>query len=255
MEYGIRVIFGKFGVGKGVTNSIYALSEMKDEERYENSLLSIENLEFKQERTFSKPPQQHVVFSNYKIREDGLNSYDFDPDLFMLPNDEFPYCIFPPYSTFHVEEGQSGTFNSYDWSSFPKPALLAMARLRHAKYLFTIDLQFITNLNNKLRKFAFEYITPVKLEHEYNCLNMLVKTTVTLGVFRDYDKAVAFETTQNVELFEELRELVFHGCIYDCYDSYSKEDEFFAVESDKDFSYDLAKLKNISNKKVVEIII
>ena len=255
VDYGIRVIFGKFGKGKGVTNTILAISEMKDKENYKNCLSEIALLEEHFNRTFKKPTQPHVVYSNYKIKYKNLERYPFDPDKFMLPNNEFDFDIFPPYSSFHVEEGQSGTFNSYDWASIPKPALLALARVRHPKYLFNIDLQFITNLNKNIRRFAFEYITPLNLEHEFNCLNMLVKTKVYIGVFYDYDKAVDFETSQDLNLVEELREYVFNGNIYKCYDSYSKKLEFFEVDSSKDFCYELAEIKNIKNKKVVEFLI
>lgn len=249
MDFGIRVIFGKFGAGKGVSNAIFGISEMFDSERFNNGLLGVEELEEKYNRPFKRPPQNHLVFSNFKLKKDGLESYDFDPDSFMLPNEEFDYDIFPPYSSFHVEEGQSGTFNSYDWSSFPKPALLGMARLRHAHYLFTIDLQFVSNLNKNLRKFAFEYITPFDLQHEYNCLNVLIKTKVVWGVFKSYEKAVEYETTQDSSLFEEIREFEFLGDIYSCYDSYSKKEEFFDVPNDKDFCYELVK----KEKKKIEI--
>ena len=253
--FGIRIIFGKFGKGKGVTNTIIATQEMKDKELYKMSMFEIEQLEIEQNRPFARPPEPHVVFANYDINYKGLKRHFFDPDKFMLPNDEFDYDIYPPYACFHIEEGQSGTFSSYDWSDFPKPALLAFARVRHAKYLFNIDLQFITNLNKNLRRFAFEYVTPLELEHEYNSLNMLVKTTVHAGVFYDYEKAVEFETTQDPKLVEELRDYVFNGNIYNCYDSFSKKREFFEVPNDKDFCYDVAILKDLKRKKRTEIVI
>lgn len=253
--FGLRIIFGKFGVGKGMTNSIIAIQEMRDIDIYEACLAEIEELEILKNRTFSKPPQEHVVFSNYNIHDEELKAYDFDPDTFMLPNDEEYFNIYPPYACFHVEEGHSGNFLSYDWSKFPKPALLAFSRLRHPRYIFTIDLQFVSNLNKNLRKFAFEYITPLNYEHKYNCLNMLVETIVSVGVFYSYDKAIEFEETQNVELVQELREYKFNGDIYSCYDSFSKKLEFFDVDIDKDFCYDIQKIKTIPKSKKVEIIL
>lgn len=253
--FGIRIIFGKFGKGKGMTNTMLAIQEMKDEEIHEMSLYEIELLEEKYKRPFKRPPQQHVVFSNFDITDDNLKCYPFDPDKFMLPNCDYDFNIFPPYSCFHIEEGQSGTFSSYDWWDFPKPALLAFARVRHPRYLFTIDLQFITNLNKNMRRFAFEYLTPLEYEHEYNCLNQLVRTKIAVGVFYAYEKAVEFETTQNVNLIEELREFVFDGDIYSCYDSFSKKNEFFEVDIDKDFCYDLSEVRSNSKIDKMEIFI
>ena len=83
---------------------------MKDKQLYNNSMLEIDELEEKKHRPFSRPPQSHVVFSNYDITFKGYKAYFFDPDKFMLPSSEHDYNIFPPYSSFHIEEGQSGSF-------------------------------------------------------------------------------------------------------------------------------------------------
>ena len=255
-DMGIRVIFGKFGKGKGTLNSIFAVGEMKDIQRYRNCLASIKYLEKKLGRPFTNPPQEHTVYANFDLKYKLKERYEFDPDRFMLPNEENDFDIYPPYSCFHVEEGQSGTFCSYDWSKFPKAALLAFARVRHPHYLFTIDLQFLNNLNKNLRRFAFEYLTPLNIENKKNCLNILCETKVLVGVFTSYERAETFEETQDLELVEEFRVYKHDGNIYRCFDSHSKLLDFFEVDKNKDFSYDLSKcISKLKNNSIQEIII
>lgn len=255
IESGIRIIFGKFGKGKGTLNTMLACLEFKNPFILEYSLDRIKYLNEKLGRNFTEPPKNHVVFSNYDIKDGEYKNYDFDPDTFMLPNDEVPYCLFVPGARFHIEEGQSGSFSCYDWYDLPKPALLALSRVRHAKYLLTIDLQFITNLNKNIRKFAFEYLTPLNLEFKDNLLNVRVESKCIVGVFYDYEKAVKFETTQDFELCDEIREYVYKGDIFNCFNSYGKELEFFEAPSDKDLTYSIDKLTNTKNNKVVSIVI
>lgn len=246
--FGIRIIFGKFGVGKGVTNTIIAINEIDDETIYESGCSAIVELEQCKGRTFEYPPQKHLVFSNYDIRYEGFKNYPFDPSRFMLPNSEHSFDIFPPFSCFHIEEGQSDGFSAYDWSDFPAPALMAFSRVRHPSYTFTIDLQFIENLNKNLRRFAFEYITPLSLEYNYNCLNNRIQTVSHCAVFYDYARAKMFEDNKDPKLIDEIRPYLFKGDIFECFDSHSKKHQFFEVDSKKDFVYDLAFTKSLYNQ-------
>lgn len=247
IDMGIRVIFGKFGAGKGTLNSMFACSEMEDSDRYKNSLNTIEYLSELKGRNYTLPPQGHCVYSTFTVNYNGKITYDFDPNEFMLPNNEFDYSIFPPWSSFHVDESQSGNLCSYDWSKFPKPSLLAFSRVRHPHYLWTLDLQFVTNLNKNIRRFAFEYLIPLDIQNEYNCLNQLVKTSVIVGVFKVYENAVKYEETLDSNLIEEYRVYSHNGNIYDCFDSYGKLLEFF--DSDKDFSYSKIKISDYKNSE------
>jgi hypothetical protein len=235
--FGMRVIFGKFGVGKGVTNTIIALEEMLDDDNYDNACASIKSLEEKGNRTFNYPPERHVVFSNYKATIDGMQTYDFDPELFMLPNDELNYDAFPPYSRFHIEEAHSGGFSAYKFQQFPEQALMAFARIRHIHVVLTFDLQFLENLNTNMRRYSFEYITPTELKKEYDCLNRLIKVSTTCAVFHDYERALKYEATQNKAFVTETREYTFDGNIFEHYDSYSKEAEFYNFGKEKNFEY------------------
>ena len=247
-DYGIEIIFGDFGCGKGVVNSILGLQDMHNVDRYNASLTDIEKLENKFNRKFIRPPQQHVTYSNFKLVDGDLEAYDFDPDKFMLPNDDYDYGIFVPWASLHAEEAQSGIFNSYDWSKFPKPALLGFARVRHAKFKLVLDVQDIRNLHTKIREFAYLYMTPILLDHKTNCFNAIYHTDVYLGLFTDYDKAVEYYKTKNFDLIQDIKILPFDGCIYDHYDSFGKMDEFYDVPNNVDFIYKKIKEKlNIKN--------
>lgn len=246
VDSGIRVIFGKFGKGKSTLNTMFACSEMQDIDRYENALNYIEMIGQTKGKKYSLPPQNHCVYSSYDIFFNDEKSYDFDPDEFMLPNNEYKYSIFPPFSCFHSDEAQSGRLCAYDWSKFPKSSLLAFSRVRHPHYLFTLDLQFVSNLNKNVRKFAFEYLSPLDIQNEYNCLNQLVKTSIVVGVFYSYNKALEYEESMDNSLIEEYRVYTHNGDIYSCFDSYGKLMEFF--ETDDDFSYSRVKISDLKNK-------
>lgn len=238
IQAGIRFLIGPFGCGKGTVNAIIGTQEMDDEERYQECETRTAELQDKFNRKYTLPPQRHVVHSNFDLKHGDKEAYKFDEDTFMLPDKKYKYEIFEPCACFHIEEGQSKNLNGYEWSSFPKPALLAYARLRHNKYLFTIDLQNLDDLNKKIRRFAFEYVRPLYIENDYNRMNVLMKTTVTTAVFYSYNKALEFQDTEDLSLVDEFRDYTYYGDIYSCFDSEGKRFEYYEeADADKDFCY------------------
>ena len=255
-DMGFRVIFGGFGTGKGMTSSIYAIFEMRDKSRFQKSLMAILDLQERLKREFLLPPQNHVVYSDFKVIDKENETYDCDPNMFMLPNDKFDYQLFCPYACIHFEEFHSSIFCSYEWNSLPKPALNASSRVRKPHYLITLDLQRLKTFNVNLRDNCFEYITPIGIENDFNVLNQLVKTTVYLAVFRVCETAEEFETTKNLDLAEEIRPLTFKGDIRKCYDTNSKDLDYF--NCDKDFYFtkeDIEKFLKTNKDKVSKEII
>ena len=121
---------------------------------------------------------------------------------------------------------------------------------------FLIDLQRLKTFNINLRDNCFEYITPINIENEFNCLNQLTKTIVYLAVFHVCEKAEEYETTKNLDLADEIRPLVFRGDIRKCYDTNSKDLDFY--NCDRDFCFDKEDLKKYmkehSEKVTKEII-
>lgn len=256
LQSGIRFIIGPFGSGKGTLNSILATIEMDDEERYSRCLEEIDKLQERLNKNFSPPPQNHVVHTNFKLKHNGLTAYDFDEDKFMLPNDKYEYNLLEPCACVHIEEGQSGNLNGYEWSTFPKPALLAFARLRHNKYLFTIDLQNIDDLNKKIRRFAFEYLRPMYIENEYDRFDNLIETKVYVACFFNYNKALEFSETEDISLVDDWRVYKYEGDIYDCFDSEGKQLEYYDGSGNKDFCYcSSVKVEDIKKQKVTEILL
>ena len=255
-DMGFRVIFGGFGTGKGTTSAIYAIFEMRDKNRFMNSILSICDLQEKLNRTFNLPPQNHVVYSDFKVIDKNKSTYDCDPNMFMLPNEELEYQLFVPWACIHFEEFHSSIFCSYEWSKLPKAALNASSRVRKPHFLITLDLQRLKTFNVNLRDNCFEYITPLSIENEFNCLNQLVKTTVNLAVFHICEKAEEFENTKNLDLTDEIRPLIFKGNIRKCFDTNSKYLDFFDCDSDFCFSKEELKkyMKKHEDKVVKEII-
>lgn len=256
-DMGFRVIFGGFGTGKGMTSAIYAIYEMRNKDRFERSLLSIFDYEQRLNREFKLPPQQHVVYSDFVVVDKDKRTYDCDPNMFMLPNEKLDYQLFVPWACIHFEEFHSTMFCSYEWNSLPKAALNACSRVRKPHYLITLDLQRLKTFNVNLRDNCFEYITPISIENEFNCLNQLVKTTVYLAVFHLGEKAEEYEQTKNLDLAEEIRPLVFKGDIRKCYDTNSKDLDFF--DCDKDFYFSKSDidefLRNNKEKVVKEVIV
>lgn len=254
--FGIYIIFGGFGCGKGTTGSIIMTNEMDDENLYELACGEIDLLEKEKERTFARPPQKHVVFSSSKVRYDGMETYDFEPDNFMLPNNEgIDFDIFPPYSRLHADESHSGAFLSYDWSKMPKPQLNALSRVRHPNFILYLDLQSLSLMNVNVKRFTFAYITPIALEHQPDCFNQISKTISHCAIFKDLEKAMQYEKTKDIALVEEIKQFEFIGDIYDCFDSYGEKAKFYDVDKNKDFIYFKSRVTKVKNNKKMEIIL
>jgi len=255
LQSGIRCIIGPFGCGKGTLNAILATMEMDDEERYEQSVQAINELQDKYDKLYSLPPQKHVVHANFDLKHNDKIAYKFDEDKFMLPNEKYEYNLLEPCACVHIEEGQSGILNGYEWSTFPKPALLAYARLRHNKYLFTIDLQNIDDLNKKVRRFAFEYLRPMHIENEYDIFGNLTETKVYVVGFYNYNKALEFSETEDLSLVDDWRVYKYEGDIYSCFDSEGKKYEYTEGSGNKDFCYGSSvKVEDMKTQKITEIV-
>lgn len=258
LQSGIRIIFGKFGCGKGTLNAILGIMEMHDRVRYEECLRQINELQEKLNRKFTPPPRPHCVHSNFKLKDvdfEELEAYDIEEDKFMIPNNEYDYNLLEPCACVHIEEAQKGKIHSHDWKSFPRPAEMAYSWVRHDDILFTMDVQDLKKLNDSIRENAFEYLRPLYIDNEYNRMNVLRKTTVTVAVFYSYDKALEFKNTNNLELVDEFREYHYNGDIYSCYDSKGKQIEFYeGAKPEKDFCYDTTiRVAEVREKPKVEV--
>jgi len=251
-DMGFRILIGDYGCGKGLTSAIYAIYEMRDKERFKKSILSILELEQRLDRTFNFPPQEHCVYSDFKVIDKNKCTYDCDPNMFMLPNKDKDYQIFVPWACIHFEEVDSTQFCSYKWQEYSEYTFGANSMVRKPHFLITLDLHRIKTLNPNLRSNCFEILRPVSIENEFNCLNQLVKTTVYLLVFYDIEKVEKFEETKNTDLADEIRVLPFKGNIRKCYDTNSKDLKFW--DCDKDFYFskdDLEKYMKKHKEKVV----
>lgn len=254
-ESGIIVISGKFGKGKTTLASIFGSRFMRDKKRYQNCLMSIDELEIRLNRKFTRPPQEHCVFANYDIFDGNKKAYLYDIDKFMLPNGEVDYDIFPPWSVFIGDEAHASKLCSYDWSKMERFILFAYSRMRQAHFLAIFNFQIFSNFNKSLRSFAKEYLAPVNIQNEYTCLGDLYKTTLVVGVFYTCEKAEEYEVKQNTELFDEVRLYDFNGNIYEHFDSFARLIDFYRVPPNKDFKYDSVLVTDTKTNKQEEIII
>ncbi len=254
--FGLRIIFGPFGCGKGRLNAIIACSEMHDEQAYNEGVYVITELEKTLNRTFKRPPQKHFVFTTFKCKDGFLKTYDFNLDTFMLPNKEDFFLLYPPTSFLHGDEGQAGLLCSYDWQKMPRPQLFALARIRHPYFLMTIDVQYLENLNVNVLRYCFELVTPLSVEYSNNCFNQVYETIEVVGVFTNVDKAKEYEKTLNLDLIENFREYRHKGNIHDCYDSHDKLLSFYEGAEDKDFCYDSIEIRRYAEEqnKKIEVI-
>lgn len=251
-DMGFVVIVGGYGTGKGMTSAIYAIYGMRDKGRYKRSILSILDVEQRLGRTFNLPPQEHVVYSDFKVVDKDKCTYDCDPDMFMLPNNEKDYQIFVPWACIHFEEVDSTQFCSYKWQEYSEHTFGANSMVRKPHFLVYLDLHRIGTLNPNLRSNCLEIISPIAIENEFNCLNQLVKTTIYLLVFHDTEKVEEYEKTKNIDLADEIRLLPFKGNIRKCYDTNSKDLKFW--DCDKDFYFskdDIDKFMRTHKEKVV----
>ena len=255
-DSGIIVISGKFGKGKTTLLSIFGTNFLRDKTRYQNCLASIDELEQKLNRKFTRPPQEHCVYANYNFFDGDKEAYIYDINSFMLPNDELDFEIFPPWSVFFGDEAHQSKLCSYDWAKMERFILFAYSQMRQAHYLSIFTFQIFSNFNKSLRSFAKEYLAPVDIENEYTCLGDLYKTTIVTGVMFTYEKAQEYEDKQNVELFDEVRLYDFNGNIYEHFDSFGRMLDYFRnIPPDKDFKYNSMIVTDTKTNKREEIII
>lgn len=250
--YGINIIFGQKGAGKTSLNTVFGVWEMAIRERFQNCLSSISNLSIEKNREYTLPTQNHCVFSspgysisnNWKYGKGELTSYTYNSYYFNLPNERIDYEIFPEYSSFHLMEAQA-SLNSRDSKNFPDETSRAYENERHPSYLITMDCQRLGLIDVNVRKITDYFISPIGLEHFYNSMGTMVKSTFHTICFKVMSQAEAFEE-KNITEGGVLVDFVFEGgCIFNCYDSQGSKHLYF--DTDKDFQYILS---NDPNNKI-----
>ena len=240
--YGITIIFGQKGSGKTALNTVFALWEMAVKQRYNCVISEIESLQQEKGRNFSFPPQSHCVYTsplycvkdNWKYGTKRNVTYSFDPYQFNIPNDRIIYEIFPPYSSFHIMEGQA-FLNSRMSRYFPDETSRAYENERHPNFLMTIDCQRLGLIDLNVKEITDYFICPIVLEHEYNSVGAMIKTIFHCLVFTDLASAEAYSDKKDQTL-GKLVDIVFEGgCIFNCYNSHSSKDLFYNTK--QDFKY------------------
>ena len=227
----LRYIYGKKrGLGKTSLNTAFAIFEMHDKNNFINTMNEIAILESELSRTFKRPTQPHIVYSDYEIKDNckyskGYSSYPFSPYKFKLPNKKSEYSIFPPGSFFHINEAQT-KYNSRKFKKFTMAVSGAYEGSRHPNFTITMDGLGLTSIDSKIRSIVDEFILVLGMEHEF-FNNRIVKTTWHCIIFDDISNAEEFEKSKDFSLGIEHDFVFEFGCIFNCYNARGNKKAFY----------------------------
>lgn len=236
----ITIIFGKPGFGKTALNTYFAVMNMIRRERYMMSCNAILDLNSSLGRKLSLPPLPHIVFSNYTISDKcrystGKFSYLFDPFKFSLPNEDIEYAVFPPYSSFHITEGQR-ILNSRKSKQFRACVSGAYENHRHIDLDIYIDMQRPKLADANVRELVQKFICVLGMSHKMDDVGRIVSTTWNVIEFEDWsavDKYISYNDCSGGINYS----YTFEGNIFDCYNSKCNRDMFYIKWADFNFKY------------------
>lgn len=235
---GIYIIAGIPGSGKTSFNTALACINILDRQRYLNCCAGIDNLN-SLGYNFAYPKKEHCVFSSYRINLknkycSGKESYAFNPFKFALPNEDIEYMQFPPYSSFHIMEGQI-YYNSRKSKGFRACISRLFENHRHNHYDIYIDAQRAGLIDLNIREIATVVYFMLGVEHDYDDRGNIVKSTWQYYLFdciADYDSYIATKKTNN-----EIETATFEGNIFNCYNSYENQRAFYSTDKTRQLDY------------------
>lgn len=235
----ITLIFGKPGSGKTALNCYFAVMNMLNRERYLSTLSSIELLN-QDGFNFSYPPLEHSVFSNFTIYDEcryssGKYSYVFNPFEFSLPTDSMAYSIFPPYSSLHIQEGQT-VLNSRKSRNFKACVSGAYENHRHIDLDIYIDMQRPKLADSNVRELVNKFIKVIDMNFDYDDMCRIVSVYWNTLEFDEWADVERYINTGDINL--GVKNMYrFDGDIFDCYNSKANKNKFYDKGVNLDFNY------------------
>lgn len=238
----ITIIFGKPGVGKTALNTYFAIQNMMDRRRYFNCVNDINGMNA-EGYNFSLPPLPHTVFSNYTIFNrsrycSGIFTYLFNPYKFSLPNDDIEFELLPPYSSYHITEGQT-VLNSRKSKNFRSCVSGAYENHRHIDLDIFIDMQRPKLADVNIRELVSNFIAVLALTHKTDSMGRIISSTWYTLEFDDWSLVEKYLSTKDENL-GVAKTYTFEGNIFICYNSKCNKCKFYQMGYNKDFKYILS---------------
>lgn len=227
----ITLIVGEPGVGKTSLNACLMSQEIVNYRQDYLSCCNKINELNSQGYCFEYPKDGVLTYANFKFVNKtrfrfGVNGKRLNPWHMALPNDEIPFDTFPPYSKFHIMEGQ------VYWNSRRRGLRDCVSRFfenhRHNHFDIYIDVQRAGLIDANIREIAGRIWEVQKSVHDYDSSGRMQETTFHVYQFNSWSEYEKYlnngKKKEFVNLFTFFK---FHGCIFDCYNSFENEAAFF----------------------------
>jgi hypothetical protein len=226
----ITLIVGEPGVGKTSLNACLMSQEIVNyRQDYLLSCRKIDELN-SQGYCFEYPKDGVLTYANFKFVNKtrfrfGVNGKRLNPWHMALPNDEIPFDTFPPYSKFHIMEGQ------VYWNSRRRGLRDCVSRFfenhRHNHFDIYIDVQRGGLIDANIREIAGRILEVQKSVHKKDFMERIKQTTFFCYEFDSWSEYEKYLNNGKDKKFARLVTFEFEGCIFDCYNSFENETAFF----------------------------
>lgn len=235
----ITLLVGDPGIGKTSLNACLMSQEIvNSRQRYLQCCKKIDELN-SQGFHFEYPKNGVLSYANFEFINRtrfrfGAKGKRLIPWHMALPNDDIPFETFPPYSIFHIMEGQ------VYWNSRRRGLRDCVSRFfenhRHNHFEIYIDVQRGGLIDANIREIAGRIIEVQKSVHEYDERGHIRKTTFYCYDFNSWFEYEKYLNNGKDKKYAKQVTFEFVGCIFDCYNSFENEAAFFENCKSKDLS-------------------
>lgn len=235
----ITLIVGEPGVGKTSLNACLMSQEIVNSRQdYLLSCRKIDELN-SQGYCFEYPKDGVLTYANFKFVNKtrfrfGVNGKRLNPWHMALPNDEISFDTFPPYSKFHIMEGQ------VYWNSRRRGLRDCVSRFfenhRHNHFDIYIDVQRGGLIDANIREIAGRILEVQKSVHKTDKMGRIQKTTFYCYDFDSWSEYEKYLNNGKDNKYAKQVTFEFVGCIFNCYNSFENEAAFFENCKLREFS-------------------
>ncbi len=235
----MTLIVGNPGSGKTLLNACIESQEIVNSRQdYLASCRKIDELNSRGFH-FEYPKDEVLTYSNFEFVNKtrfkfGKRSKKLDPWHMALPNKEIPFDVFPPYSKFHIMEGQ------VYWNSRRRGLRDCVSRFfenhRHNNFEIYIDVQRGGLIDANIREIANRVLEPKELVHTKDNMGRIQQTIVNCYKFDSWSEYEKWINNGRENKHVSIVSFGFTGCIFDCYNSYENMLAFYENCEEKSFT-------------------
>ena len=226
----ITIICGKPGAGKTSLNAKFLLDGLlSSRKRCGPSCDQIDFLNSSRFK-FRYPSDGILSFSNFSFINKssvryGIVSKRLDPFRMALPNEDIPFDLFPPYSFFHIMEGQ------VYWNSRRRGLRDCVSRFfenhRHNHFEIFIDVQRAGLIDANIREIASRFIEVQKITNKTNLLGLVLRSKWDCLEFDSWQEYEHYLNSGSLSSLGKMTTYSHEGNIFSCYSSYENFPAFY----------------------------